>query len=121
MVELIAPKVGGFTASDGKQRPAKQKVNGGPSVLYDAVAVLLSPDGALQLQQEATARDFVADAFAHAKFIAVTKDAAPLLEKAGVEPDGGVMSLGGPKDAERFLELCSQLRFWEREPKVHAV
>lgn len=121
MVELIAPKVGGFTASDGKQRPAKQKVNGGPSVLYDAVAVLLSQDGALQLQQEATARDFVADAFAHAKFIAVTKDAAPLLEKAGVEPDGGVMSLGGPKDAERFLELCSQLRFWEREPKVHAV
>ena len=44
---------------------------------------------------------------------------APLLEKAGVEPDGGVMSLGGPKDAERFLELCTQLRFWEREPKVH--
>ncbi|MFZ5737420.1 MAG: catalase, partial [Pseudomonadota bacterium] len=111
MVELIAPKVGGFTASDGKQRPAKQKVNGGPSVLYDAVAVLLSQEGALQLQQEATARDFVADAFAHAKFIATTKEAAPLLEKAGVEPDGGVMSLGGPKDAERFLELCAQLRF----------
>ncbi|KPF97281.1 catalase [Rhodopseudomonas sp. AAP120] len=121
MVELIAPKVGGFTASDGKLRPAKQKVNGGPSVLYDAVAVLLSEDGALQLQQEATARDFVADAFAHAKFIATSKEAAPLLEKAGVEPDGGVMSLGGAKDAERFLELCTQLRFWEREPKVHAV
>ncbi len=121
LVELIAPKVGGFTASDGKLRPAKQKINGGPSVLYDAVAILLSDDGALQLQQEATARDFVADAFAHAKFIATTKEAAPLLEKAGVEPDGGVMSLGGVKDAERFLELCTQLRFWEREPKVHAV
>ncbi|MCD0417325.1 catalase [Rubrivivax sp. JA1024] len=121
VVELVAPKVGGFTTSDGKQRPAKQKVNGGPSVLYDAVAILVSAEGAAQLQQEATARDFVADAFAHAKFIATSEDAVPLLEKAGVEPDGGVMSLAGPKDAGRFLELCTQLRFWEREPKVHAV
>ncbi len=40
VLELIAPKIGGVTLSDGSQVPADQNVDGGPSVLYDAVAVL---------------------------------------------------------------------------------
>ena len=71
MTEVIAPKIGGVTCSAGKHVPAQQKVNGGPSVLYDAVVVLLSGPGAQLLAKEATARDFIADAWAHAKFIAV--------------------------------------------------
>ena len=122
MVELVAPKVGGVTMSDGKMMPAKQKVNGGPSVLYDAVAVLVSEEGAKLLSQEATAKDFLNDAYAHAKFIAHVPAAAPLFEKAGVtDMDGGFVALGKAADAKAFVQACRALRFWDREAKVHAV
>ena len=52
MIELVAPKVGGITASDGTAMPAKQKINGGPSVLYDAIAVIPSAQGAALLANE---------------------------------------------------------------------
>jgi catalase len=121
VTEIVAPTVGGFKASDGKVRPAKQKINGGPSVLYDAVAILVSPDGAKRLGSEATARDFVADAFAHAKFIAYVDAAKPLLDKAGATPDAGCVLLSAPGDADRFIQSCAELRFWTREPSVHSV
>jgi catalase len=123
MLELVAPTVGGVTASDGKRVPAKQKVNGGPSVLYDAVALLPSEQGAALLGREATAKDFVSDAFAHAKFIAYAEAARPLMQKAGVAEmmDEGFVALQSAADARRFVEICRQLRHWEREAKVHAV
>jgi catalase len=122
MVEVVAPVVGGVCASDGKTIPAKQKINGGPSVLYDAVALIPSPDGAALLAREATAKDFVNDAFAHAKFIAYNEAAEPLFEKAGLKDmDGGFVALKRAADAKAFLHTCRKLRFWEREVKVRAV
>ncbi|WP_427026445.1 catalase (plasmid) [Aureimonas ureilytica] len=120
LVELVGPKVGGVTLSDGSTREPKQKVNGGPSVLYDAVAILPSKEGAALLAREATAKDFVSDAFAHAKFIAHSPDAEALLDKAGVEKDAGIVELG-KGGAKAFIAQCATLRFWEREAKVHAV
>ena len=70
MLEIVAPKVGGVEASDGSWIEAAQKLDGGPSVLYDAVALLPSESGAQKLANDPAARDFVADAFAHRKFIA---------------------------------------------------
>jgi catalase len=122
MIEIVAPTVGGLTASDGKAILAKQKINGGPSVLYDAIVVIPSAEGAALLAREATAKDFVSDAFAHAKFIAYSEAAKPLLQRAGVtEMDGGCVALKGLTDAKAFLKACRKLRFWEREAKVHAV
>jgi catalase len=122
VVELIAPKVGGVKLSDGKTVPAQQKVNGGPSVLYDAVAVLPSAAGAKLLAMEATARDFVNDAYAHAKFIGHAETAQPLFDKAGLtEPDGGFIPLRSGEDVAAFLKAFGALRFWAREAKVHAV
>jgi catalase len=100
---------------------ADEKIDGGPSVVFDAVAILASQEGSALLADEATARDFIADAFAHVKFIAYAPSAKPLLDKAGVVPDGGCVELAGEKDAARFMKLCRQLRFWEREPKVKRV
>lgn len=120
LVELVAPKVGGVTLSDGSTREPKQKVNGGPSVLYDAVAVIPSAEGASLLAGEATAKDFVSDAFAHAKFIAYAPEAEALLRKAGVEPDEGMMKLAAG-EADAFIARCAALRFWDRESRVHAV
>ena len=46
-VELVAPVVGGVEISDGSRVPADQKIDGGPSVLYDAVIVLTTAPAAL--------------------------------------------------------------------------
>jgi catalase len=121
MLKLIAPMVGGVKASDGSWIEADEKIDGGPSVLFDAVALLVSDEGAKLLAGEATARDFIADAFAHLKFIAYVASAQPLLDKAGVTPDGGVIALKAGKDAAAFVQSCAKLRFWEREPSVKRV
>jgi catalase len=122
MMELIAPKVGGFIDSNNNRHEAQQKINGGPSVLYDAVVVMPSADGAHMLTGEATARDFVSDAFAHAKFIGYVDAARPLFDKAGLtETDAGCIALSSTSDAKKFITACRKLRFWDREANVHAV
>ncbi len=116
-VEVVAPMVAGIKASDGAEIAVQQRVNGGPSVLYDAVALIPSAAGGKALARDPAARDFVADAFAHAKFIAYAKAAAPLLEKAGVaaDLDEGCTALDTPNAAKTFLDKCRALRFWARE------
>jgi catalase len=115
VMEVIAPKVGGVEAADGSWIEARHMIDGGPSVLFDAVALLLTEDAAEHLTREAAARDFVADAFAHCKFIAFTQGAAPLLAKAGIKPDEGMIELGGPDTVSAFIEACRKLRLWARE------
>jgi catalase len=116
LLEIIAPKVGGVQASDGSWIEAKQKIDGGPSVLYDAVALLPSEQGAKLLAKEPAARDFVADAFAHMKFIGHTAAAAILFEKAGIAEnrDEGFIALKGKDDCSAFVAACRQVRFWKR-------
>ncbi|ESZ07900.1 catalase [Mesorhizobium sp. L48C026A00] len=120
VMEVIAPKVGGVEAADGSLIAAKHMIDGGPSVLFDAVALILSEEGAERLTGEAAARDFVADAFAHCKFIGFTSGAVPLLQKAGVDPeaDEGMIGLDDPKAITGFIEGCRKLRLWRREMAV---
>ena len=119
MIEFIAPAIGGVTASDGTRIAADEKVNGGPSVLYDAVALVTSDEGGQLLAGEPTARDFVADAFAHCKFIAYVSQAMPLLEKASVasDLDQGCVDLGS-EGAKDFVGMLGKLRFWPRAEKL---
>ncbi|NNU66445.1 catalase [Rhizobium sp. WYCCWR 11152] len=118
--EVIAPKIGGVTLSDGNWIEAHQMIDGGPSVLYDAVALLPSTEGTGDLLKEATARDFVADAFVHCKFIGYVETALPLMQKAGIADslDEGVMALGAAKDVSAFIKALGKLRVWGREPSV---
>ncbi len=118
--EVVAPKIGGVTLSDGTAVPAKQKIDGGPSVLYDAVAVVASQDGAALLSVDAAAKDFVTDAFAHCKFIGLTAHSRMLFEKAGIadDLDEACMPLAGAKDAAALLNACRSLRHWPRELAV---
>ncbi|TBZ97030.1 catalase [Rhizobium leguminosarum] len=118
--EVIAPKIGGVTLSDGNWIEAHQMIDGGPSVLYDAVALLPSAEGTADLLKEATARDFVADAFVHCKYIGYVETALPLMQKAGIADslDEGVMALGAAKDVPAFIKALGKLRVWGREPSV---
>src|SRR5277367_3211998 len=114
--EFIAPTIAGVKARDGSIIPANQKIDGGPSVLYDAVAVLISKEGAEMLAKELAARDFVADAFAHSKFVAYSEEATPFLTKVlgADELDDGFIAIGGAKDTSKFVQECRKLRFWDR-------
>lgn len=118
--ELIAPKVGGVKASDGSWIEVHHMVDGGPSVLFDAVALLTSAAAMDDLVKEATARDFVADAFQHCKFIGYDQSAMPLLEKAGIADalDEGVIALPGEEGLGGFVSSLGKLRVWGREPSV---
>ena len=114
-VQIIAPKIGGVTLKDGAALPADRQLQGAPSVLFDAVALVLSEDGCARLIEDSAAVDFVRDAFGHLKAIGHTAEAQPLLDKAAVEPDAGVIVLG--KSAKAFVAAAAT-RQWDREPKV---
>jgi len=117
VAEVIAPKIAGALLSDGTLVPAKQKIDGGPSVLFDAVVVLASADGGALLAGDAAAKDFVSDAFNHCKFIGHSAEALPLFQRAGLaeQLDAGCMPLARAADAKAFLDACGALRVWDRE------
>ncbi len=119
-LKIVAPKVGGAKSASGTLIEADFQLAGGPSVLFDAVALVLSDEGAAMLSHEAAAVSFVHDAFAHLKVIGHTAAAMPLLEKAGVVADSGIVALPGHAGAA-FATAASQGRIWNREPKVRTV
>jgi len=114
-VKIVAPKIGGVTLKGGKKLAADGQLAGTPSVLFDAVALVLSEAGCAELLGENAATDFVANAFVHLKAIGHTAEAQPLLDKAGVQPDAGIVDLAGGADG--FIAPASA-RQWDREPKV---
>ncbi len=121
MLEVVAPRIGGVTAQDGGHVPAQHMVDGGPSVLFDAVALMLTPEGADLLARDVAGRDFVSDAFAHCKFIGHTPGAAGLLAAVGIEAtaDEGLIALEAGAGAD-FVAACRKLRLWSRERAVEA-
>ncbi|AWH26206.1 catalase HPII [Stenotrophomonas sp. YAU14D1_LEIMI4_1] len=113
-VKLVAPKVGGARLSDGKVQAADGQLAGTPSVLFDAVAVVLSADAAKALVKEAAAVEFVSHAWAHLKAIASDAGGQALLKAARVGNDAGIVEA---EDAKGFLAAAAT-RQWAREPKL---
>ncbi len=115
MYEVVAPQIGGVTCDKGKKVDAQQKVDGGPSVLYDAVLLLVSEKGANMLAEKPEAKDFVSDAFAHNKFIGYTQSALPLIKATGLESkmDDGFINLENVS-ADEFVGSLRNIRFWQR-------
>jgi catalase len=113
-VEVVAPRVGGADAADGSVIAVDHLLRGGPSVIFDAV-VVLTGEVDVSLEHVAAARDFVADAYAHCKFIGYAAPAQGLLEAAGVQTDDGVVAVDDGDGVSEFVERCRKLRFWERE------
>lgn len=118
-VEIVAPAVGGVDASDGTLVLAAQQIDGAPSVLYDALAIIASASGARALAARPAARDFVTDAVAHCKFIGYTSGASALFEAAGLPADAGDLDDGfvslDESPAAEFVGKCRDLRYWERQ------
>jgi catalase len=117
-VKIVAPKVGGVTLKGGKKLRADGQLAGTPSTIFDAVALVLSEEGCAQLLHDSAAFDFAKDAFGHLKAIGFTPEAQPLLDKAGIVADTGLIDLSG--SVEEFLKPA-RTRQWDREHKVRTL
>ena len=116
-VKIIAPKIGGAKLANGSMLAADGQLAGTPSVLFDAVAVILSDEGAKALSMESAAIDFVRDAFGHLKAIAVDKGGQALLRIANVGQDAGVVDA---QDMDAFIAQA-KTRQWDRERSVRTL
>jgi len=116
-VKIISPKVGGVKLAAGPILVADGQLAGTPSVLFDAVAVILSDEGAKALSMESAAIDFVRDAFGHLKAIAVDKGGRTLLKIANVGQDAGIADAN---DKDAFIK-AAKTRQWDREKFVRTL
>jgi len=85
-------------------------------VVYDAVALMISGEESSLLANQPAARDFVADAFVHSKFIAYVESAKPFLTKVvgATNLDDALLKIRGSKDISKFIQKSRKLRFWKR-------
>ena len=102
---------------DGSTLPADGQLAGTPSVLFDAVGVVLSKSGAKALLSEAAAIDFVRDAFGHLKAIALDGGGQMLFNKAGLADDPSVVSAA---NVAAFIK-AAKTRQWDREASVRTL
>jgi catalase len=108
---LVAPKIGPLKLKGGKLK-ADGQLAGSPSVLFDAVASMLTHEQAEALSRDVGAVAWFADAWYHCKTIgACEATRAHLLPKANIEPDEGVVEPGA-------LVEIGPVRHWQREPTV---
>ncbi len=116
-VKVVAPKIGGASLADGSRMKAEGQLAGTPSMVFDAIAVVLSDSGAAAFAKEGAAIDFVRNAFGHLKAIAIDAGGQALLQAAGVVPDAGVIAA---HDITAFIE-AAKTRQWDREPHVRTL
>ena len=117
VVKIVAPKIGGAKLSDGTHLPADGQLAGTPSMIFDAVGVVLSLDGAAALFKDGAAIEFVRNAFGHLKAIAIDEGGQQLLQAAGITPDAAVVAA---HDVPAFI-TCAKTRQWAREPYVRTL
>lgn len=111
--EAVAAK-GGVAVTIARHRGhAEAQLAATPSVLLDAIALVLGEEDATALASYKPAIDFVSDAFAHLKAIGHDAAARPLLKAAGVVEGEGVVAL----DPERFADAAAR-RYHDREAHI---
>jgi catalase len=109
--KIIAMVIGDAKLADGSLLKVDGQLAGTPSVMFDAVAIILSEQAAASLAKEAAAIDFIRDAFGHLKAIVVDEGGLALMKTANIEPDAGVVNLD---DVDGFIAIA-KTRQWERE------
>ncbi|MFZ6719096.1 catalase [Undibacterium sp. Ji49W] len=112
--KVIAPRINGIHLSDGTETKVDGQLAGSPSVIFDAIALVLSSESAKKLEHDMTSIDFVRDAYSHLKAIAYDKGGDILLKAACINKDVAVISTDKLKD---FL-TAAKTRQWNREKLV---
>jgi catalase len=129
VAELLAPADGEVRTSDGGTLRVDRAITTVTSVLYDAVVVPDGADAAAALRLNAQALHFIAEAYKHAKPLAVLGTGTSLLETAHLPPftngvggngaAAGVLASedpGAPTDqfVDAFIEALAAHRFFQR-------
>ena len=117
---VIAPKFGGAKDASGKMVAADSALSAAPSIFFDALVILANEEQARHLSTQAGAVDWVRDGFGHLKVIGHTAGAQPLLDRAGVKADVGVMKLAENKSVSAFITTAKAGRIWDREPSLRS-
>ena len=116
-VKIVASKIGGAKLADGSMLAVDGQLAGTPSVLFDAVAIVLSAEGAKALSKEDAAIDFVRDAYGHLKAIAFDKGGQALLQLSNIGRDKGMVDAS---NTAAFI-AAAKTRLWEREKTVRTL
>ena len=61
MVAIVTPHIQGVTLSDGSTRAGDEKIDGGPSVVFDAVALVFGDEKADKIAKNKPSQDFVSE------------------------------------------------------------
>jgi len=117
VVKLVAAKIGGVQGKGNKPFAIDGQLAGTPSLVFDAVALVLSDAAGKKLAQEAAAVDWVRDAFGHLKAIAHDAGAKAVLDAARITPDAGVFDAS----KTRAFVTAAATRQWAREPKLRTL
>ena len=107
---LVAPKVGELALKGGSLK-ADGQLAGSPSVLFDAVTMVLMPDAVAKLMNDSAALGWLMDAYSHCKTIGHCQGSMKLIERLGLVVDAGVVG------NDQFAKIAPK-RHWDREPKV---
>ena len=115
-IKLVCPTIHGVVDDGGMLHPADEILSAGKSVLFDAVAIVLGPDEVDMIAQSPAAQDFVRDAHAHCKYIAL-HGADALIDASGIAEkiDDGIVDVAATEKIEEFFQACRSLRYWPRE------
>lgn len=121
VVRLVAPHIGEITAAGGTKLDADASLENQPGVLFDAVAVPQGAKAMATLAMTPKAREFLQDQFLHCKTILASRDAEPLLRKAGIlaeDESAPGMLVEASIDAavvRQFIQAISLHRHFDRE------
>jgi catalase len=132
-IERVAPTIAGVHASTGVPVRVHHTVEGGPSLLFDAVVLAPAAERSTALASVPVVVGWVREAFVHLKAIGYTDAARVLLQAAGlhamVGDDPGLVALESDPEAaeaeaprsegvDAFIRAAASHRIWSREPLV---
>jgi len=116
-VKLVAPKIGQLK---GNGLMPDMTIEGGPSVLFDAVVLLPGSDQVEMLLNMAPAINWLRDAFAHLKAIGFNDASGPMFDKGGLDPSAaGIVAIDGTGGVDGFIAAAKKHKIWDRDPLVN--
>jgi catalase len=116
-VKMVGPKIGGAQLSDGSIIHVDGQLAGTPSVMFDAIAIIISNEAAKTLSMEAAAIDFIRDAYGHLKAIGADNGGGILVKSANIHTDAGVLDA---LEIDAFIS-AAKTRQWEREQLIRTL